>query len=365
VDIIGDAPPNRYEWSLDAVLQAPDDEVAGALVVLTPQAQTDPPGAARVLTQMRAKYPNKLLLASFIGGDTMVEPRKLLLEGGVPCFAFPESAITAIRGMMTYKRLRERSVEPAPLPVLEVNHDRVQEIFAGVRADGRVALLNYETSEIFDLYGIKNPRSRLARNAQEAMQYAEEIGFPLVAKIVSPQIMHKTDVGGVVLNIKTAEQAKHAFIQIMTSARKFGPANAALYGVEIQQMIQRSEMKKTSELIVGMSRDPQWGPLLMVGAGGIYANYIKDVAFELAHEFTPESALALLEQTRIYAILKGVRGEPRSDLDCVVDVMYRLSRLVRDFPDIMELDMNPLLVFEEGSGISAVDIKITISETNQ
>ncbi|RLI62209.1 MAG: CoA-binding protein, partial [Promethearchaeia archaeon] len=242
----------------------------------------------------------------------------------------------------------------------DVNKELVKKIIEEAKKDNRAVLLSYETSKIFESYGIKAPKSRLVQTARDAAEIAKELGFPLVAKIVSPQIIHKWDVGGVILNIKTSEEAKNAFISIMTNAERLGPRDARLIGVELQEMITKENKQKTNELIIGMNRDPQWGPMLMIGSGGIYANYVKDVAFDLAYHFDREDARKLLNQTKISKILEGVRGEPESDIEGVLDILQRLSQLVNDFSDIVELDINPCLVFEKKEGYSAVDIKITI-----
>ena len=236
------------------------------------------------------------------------------------------------------------------------------EIFKEVREDGRTVLLSYETSEVFECYGIKSPKLRLARTPREAMKLQKEVSKgtgKVVMKIVSPQIIHKTDVGGIVLNIETPEDAFEAFIQIVDNSKKYGPQIAKIYGVEVQEMIDFKKEKKVNELIIGMSRDPQFGPLLMVGTGGIYANFLKDVSFALSYKFAEEDAKNMLQNTKIYNLLQGVRGESASDIDAIIEVLLRLSQLVNDFPDIVELDINPLLSFLKG--YSAVDIKITIS----
>ncbi|MFW9877166.1 MAG: acetate--CoA ligase family protein, partial [Candidatus Thorarchaeota archaeon] len=233
----------------------------------------------------------------------------------------------------------------------------IKEIFADVRKDDRIVLLSYETSEVFECYGIRSPKSRLAQTPKQAMELQSEIGKS-VMKIVSPNIIHKTDVGGILLNIETEQDAFEAYIQIINNAKKFGPQNAKIYGVEIQEMINFKVEPKVNELIIGMSRDPQFGPLLMFGTGGIYANFMQDVAFALSYKFTKDNAKKLIENTKIYSLLQGVRGEVSSDINAIIDVLLRLSQLVNDFPDIIELDINPLLSFIKG--YSAVDIKITI-----
>lgn len=361
VDIIGDAPPERYEAALNILLQCPDSEVAGCIILLTPQAQTKPLEAAQKIIELHRKFPEKTLVASFIGGVSVSEAARVLTQGGVPTYAFPEDAVRVLKGLERYRDIQKSPIiTTKKIEKFEVNKERVREILSQVHADGRVVLLSYETSEIFDIYGIKNPKSRLAQTAREAAQLAEDIGFPVVMKIVSPQIIHKWDCGGVILNIKSPEDAQQAFIKIMSNARTKGPAGADLRGVEVQEMIIREDKKKINELIFGVNRDPQWGPMIMVGSGGIYANYVKDVKFDLAYQYDKDDALAQLKQTNISKILEGVRGEPRSDIEGVVDVMVRLSQLVNDFQEIIELDINPCLVFESEKGYSAVDIKITI-----
>lgn len=190
------------------------------------------------------------------------------------------------------------------------------------------------------------------------------MGFPVVMKIVSPQIMHKSDCGGVLLGIKTADEAAAGFDTIMNNARTRGPTGAILKGVEIQQMVDFKAKQKNTEMIVGMNRDPNFGPMIMVGQGGVFANYIKDVSFELGCQYNEEIAMKQLQKTKIYSILEGVRGQPKSDIKGLINILIKLSQLVVKFPEINELDMNPLLVFSETEGISAVDVKITINDPN-
>ncbi|MCK4479719.1 MAG: acetate--CoA ligase family protein, partial [Candidatus Lokiarchaeota archaeon] len=216
---------------------------------------------------------------------------------------------------------------------------------------------SYETSEVFDCYGIKSPKSRLAQTPKQAMILQSETGKS-VMKIVSPHIIHKTDVGGILLNIETEQDAFEAYIQIVNNAKKFGPQNVKIYGVEVQEMIDFKLQEKINEIIIGVSRDPGFGPILMFGTGGIYANFMKDVSFALDYKYTREDAKRQIENTKIFSLLQGVRGEPSSDIEVIIEVMLRLSQLVIDFPEIVELDINPLLAFVKG--YSAVDIKITI-----
>jgi len=371
VDIIGDASPQRYEFTINTIFGLnhsekggvdTDQEVTtyGALVIMSPQAQTHPNEVVKLIRDISSKkLPDKPLVCSLIGGISIHEATKFLKEHRIPCYPFPERAAQSLRAMVDYSNFRKaKPIDTREIPKYKVDKKRVESIFTKVREDDRTVLLSYETSEVFESYGIRSPKTRLARTPREAMNYQAEIG-KVVMKIVSPQIIHKTDVGGIILNINTPEEAFEAYIQIVDNAKKFGPQTAKIYGVEIQEMIESKKEKKVNEIIIGMSRDPQFGPLLLFGAGGIYANFLKDVSFALSYNFTRNDAKEMLQKTKIFSLLQGVRGESPSDIDAIIEVLLRLSQLVNDFPDIVELDINPLLSFIKG--YSAVDIKITIS----
>ncbi|MHA1757372.1 MAG: acetate--CoA ligase family protein, partial [Promethearchaeota archaeon] len=371
VDIVGDAPPERYEFTIKTIFGI-DDGIAkeditteGALIIVTPQAQTKPTQVAKIIHKLFSNHiKDKPVVCSFIGEKSIAEGRKYLKMNRIPCYHFPDRAAHSLKTLINYgEYLKTVPLKDRIIPQFNVNKERVKDIFNSARKDGRTVLLSYETSEVFDCYGIISPKSRLARTPRQAMNLQKEIAEKtgkVVMKIVSPQIIHKTDVGGIALNIETPQQAFEAYVQIVDNAKRFGPQNAKIYGVEVQEMIDFKKEDKITELIIGMSRDPQFGPLLMFGTGGIYANFIKDVAFSLSYKFTEEDAKKLLESTNVYNLLQGVRGEPPSDIEALVEVLLRLSQLVNDFPEIVELDINPLLSFVKG--YSAVDIKITITK---
>jgi len=365
IDIVGDAAPDRYEFTINTVFGLSNEEdsgeitTEGALIIVTPQAQTRPTDVAKLIHEISSKsLTEKPIVCFFIGGKTINEGREYLKQNHIPCYRFPDRAAHSLKTLIKRRKyLRSKPIEQLELPNYDVNKARVKEIFESARADGRTVLLSYETSEVFDCYGIKSPKSRLARTPRQVKSLQKEIG-KAVLKIVSPQIIHKTDVGGIALNIDTEQKAVEAYIQIVENAKKFGPQNAKIYGVEVQEMIDFKVESKVNEIIIGMSKDPGFGPLLMFGTGGIYANFMKDVSFALSYKFTREDAKKLIESTKIYSLLQGVRGETSSDIEAVIDVMLRLSQLVNDFPEIVELDINPLLSFIKG--YSAVDIKITV-----
>lgn len=377
VDIVGDATPERYRFALNTIFRLdsnfeknsisestkedmPNQETPdGCCLILAPQALTRPTDVASLVLETSKKIPDIPMVCSFIGGKNIAEGQKLLNDNHIPCYYFPSRAAQTLKVLVKYCENKKRqSLKSINIEKFNVNKNRVNEIFEEVREDNRSVLLSYENNEIFQIYGIPSPKSKLVRSPIQAFEISNEIGFPLVAKVVSPQILHKTDVGGVLLNILDQKQAREAYTQIMTKVKKFGPRNAKIYGIEIQEMIDFKVQPKVNELILGISRDPTFGPMIMIGSGGIYANFIKDVAFSLTYKFTREDAANLLSQTKIFALLQGVRGEPPSDIVAVIDVLLKLSQLVNDFPEIVELDINPLLSFIKGC--SAVDIKITI-----
>lgn len=371
VDIIGDATPERYNFTLKTIfglnsemnsikIDQEDITTYGALIIMSPQAQTKPDDVAKIIHNLSKEYlTEKPIICSFIGGVSVNKAVKYLKQHHIPCYPFPEQGAQSLKVMVDYgEYLQSIPIDQFNVPQFDVNKDRVKEIFHNVRNDGRTVLLSHESSEVFECYGIKSPKSKLAQTPREAMKLQEELGLA-VMKIVSPQIIHKSDVGGIILNIASPEQAFEAYIQIIDNSKRFGPQNAKVYGVEVQEMIDYKKQKKVNELIIGMSRDPQFGALLMVGSGGIYANFLKDVSFALSYKFTSEDAKKMLYNTKIFSLLQGVRGESPSDTDAIIEVLLKLSQLVNDFPDIMELDINPLLSFIQG--YSAVDIKITIS----
>ena len=365
IDIVGDATPKRYEFTIKTVFglnsgqNSNDITTEGVLIIVTPQAQTKPTEVAKLIHEISSKHlKTKPIVCSFIGGKNISEGRDYLKQNHIPCYHFPDRAAHSLKTLTKRRKyLISTPLNEIKIPSFKANKRRVKEIFSNVRKDDRTVLLSYETSEIFDCYGIKSPKSRLAQTPQQAMTLQSEIGKS-VMKIVSPHIIHKTDVGGILLNIETEQDAFEAYIQIVNNAKKFGPQNAKIYGVEVQEMIDFKSQEKINEIIIGMSKDPGFGPMLMFGTGGIYANFMKDISFALAYKYAKEDAKRQIENTKIYSLLQGVRGEPASDITSILDVMLRLSQLVNDFPEIVELDINPLLAFVKG--YSAVDIKITI-----
>ena len=350
IDALGTAQPEDYALCTEAALK--DDNVDAVLVLLTPQAMTKETETAQVLVDTRKKFPDKPLIAVFMGGNSMVYPRIVLTEGAIPVFDFPERAVHALAELYKYTVNRDKLKDEA-IPKFNPDRDRVKTIIGKVREDGRRVLLGSEAHEIAEAYGIKVARIRLATSSEEAKTHADELGYPVVLKIASPDIVHKSDVGGIKVGLKTAEEVEEAFLQILDNAKKHMP-KAIIYGVDVQEMAEKGK-----ELIIGCSRDVQFGPLIMFGAGGIFVNYLKDISFRLA-PMTRSDASNLIMETKMGTLLKGVRGEAPSDIEAIEDTILRISQMVTDFEEIVELDINPAFAYEQGKGISAVDVKITI-----
>ncbi len=351
IDALGTAQAEDYEKILELSLQ--DDAVDGVIVILTPQAMTEGQETADKIVELKSKYPEKPIISVFIGGELLGPSIYYLKKHRIPCFPHPERGVKAMASLVEYSKIRKRAVKD-DIPGFDVDKDKVITIFQKVRSDDRVTLLGTEAIEVARAYGIYTPDTRLARTAEEAANLAEKIGFPVVMKITSPDIIHKTDIGGVKLNIKNREEALAIFEEIMKSAKKHHP-ESKLLAIDVQKM-----EKVGRELIVGSTKDPQFGSLVMVGMGGVYTNYFKDVAFGLA-PLSKLEAKAMLEKTKVYTLLKGVRGEAPSDIEAVIDTLLRIALLVNDFSEIQELDINPFFVYEEGLGVSALDVKITLN----
>jgi acetyltransferase len=348
IDVLGDAPADRYAHGIETALKDPNTNIV--LVVLTPQTSTQIPETAKILGELSKKYA-KPTFAAFMGDQSVQEAQKILTEYSIPNYPVPERAVAAMSAM--WRRRQWLNMPPLALETLDADKVGVRKILDEVRRDGRSTAGDAEAREILIAYGVKLPKSVLARSADEAVQAAEEMGFPVVLKIASPDILHKTDIGGVKLNLTSPSDVRDAFDLIYYRATRHMP-DATIWGCQVQQMI-----KGGREIIIGMNRDPQFGPLLMFGLGGVYVEALKDVTFRVA-PIDRREAREMLSEIRAYALLRGVRGEPPSDTDAIVNTLLRVSQLVTDFPEIVELDINPLLVFPRGQGALGLDMRLAI-----
>jgi acetyl coenzyme A synthetase (ADP forming)-like protein len=352
VDVLGDARADRYGYAVEKVLR--DGHVNAVVVILTPQAMTESMATAEGLVEISRRFSGKPMVAVFMGGEMVEEARGYLRRNGIPCYDFPDEAIKTVSALYAYARFLKEPENP-PVRFRDVDPQRVREILDSVRKDRRVVLLSNEAAEVVEAYGISVPESRVAKTAEEAAEYAEELGYPVVLRIVSPDILHKTDVGGVVLNLKTGDEVMNAYDGIMTGVTRFMP-RARIHGVMVYHMV-----PKGREMIIGMSQDVQFGPLVMFGLGGIYVNFLKDVSFRLAPLSEPE-AREMMEETKAFTLLKGMRGEPPSDIEALKNTILRVGQLVWDFPEIVEMDINPVIVYGWGEGCIALDVKMTLTK---
>jgi acetyl coenzyme A synthetase (ADP forming)-like protein len=349
VDVLGDALADRYEHAVDLVLHDPN--VDGVMVILTPQAMTEIEKTAEVVGRLAQKT-DKPVVGCFMGEARIEAGVEILRKYDVPNYPFPERAAAALAAMSAYRRELERPVfEPEPCTTCI---PAVRELFAKVRAEGRVSIGDLEAWDVLRAYDFPIPESRLAKTPEEAVGIAEEIGYPVVLKIASPDILHKTDVGGVKVNLSTPTDVQDAFDLMVYRAGRYVPG-ARIWGCQVQQMV-----KGGREVLLGMSRDPQFGPLVAFGLGGIYVEALKDVAFRVA-PFSRQEAEEMIREIRSFPLLEGVRGEPPADFEAMVDALLKVSRLVTDFPEIVELDINPLMVFDEGHGAMAIDMRLVLA----
>lgn len=352
VDIVGDADYMRFEKVLLLTLAHPN--VGSVVTMCTPSATLNYDDLARVLVKMSQQFPNKTILASLMGLAEGMENRRIMSEGGIPYYLYSEPAIRTLKAMYDFKKsVDEASAKRATLQFAK-DTDKIKSIFEGVRKNGRSNLLEEEGYEVLEAYGFPTPKSILCTTEQECMNAANQIGYPLVMKIVSPDIIHKSDAGGVKVGIKTDDELKNSFRTITENALKY-KSDAKIKGVLVQEMVTSAK-----ETILGASQDPTFGPVIMFGLGGIYVEVLKDVVFRIV-PIDEQEAINMVESIKTIKLLKGVRGEKSSDLRAISDSLQRLSQLVVDFPEIKEFDINPLLVLEVGKGARVVDARIILN----
>ena len=348
VDLLGDAMNDRYRFALDIV--ASDPNVDGILVLLTPQANTDIEMVAHTTGKLSQQI-DKPVLASFMGGHRVAVGRDVLAEYGVPNYPYPERAASAFAAMRDYIIAREWTDDTHTR--YDVDVAKVEQILAEARQQGRVTLSDTECRPVLDAYGIQRPHSEIARTADEAVEIAHRIGYPVVLKIASPDILHKTDVGGVKVNLKDGAEVRDAFDLIMYRVNRYFP-DAKVWGCLVQEMV-----PKGLELLIGVSRDHQFGPLVTFGLGGIYVEALRDVVFRVA-PFGRRDAEEMLEEIRARSLLDGVRGEPPSDKEAIIETLLKVGQLATDMPQIVEMDINPLMVYPKGQGAIALDMRLVI-----
>ncbi|MGH7169171.1 MAG: GNAT family N-acetyltransferase [Gemmataceae bacterium] len=351
IDLLGDATPERYRLAVETC--GPDANVEGILILLTPQAMTDPTETARQL-QPFAHLPNKPVLACWMGGTAVREGIELLNTAGIPTFDAPESAIRAFLHMVQYRRNQELLYEtPEALPEnVAPDTRRVQQLFGHVRAAGRTLLTEVEAKDVLAAYGLPVVPAVACRTVEEAVAAARKIGYPVVLKLLSSTLTHKSDVGGVQLNLADEKAVRAAFAAIENNVNRLGKPGA-FEGVSVQAMIR----ERGYELIIGSSLDRQFGPVILFGCGGVLVEVFKDRALALP-PLNRTLARRLMERTKIYEALQGVRGQKAVNLEALETLLARFSQLLVDFPEIQEVDLNPVLAAPER--VLALDARLLL-----
>jgi len=299
------------------------------------------------------KNSQKPIFASFLGANKVAKAVEVLVSGGIPQYDSPESAVLTIKTMVDYVRWRTRPKRV--VNVFGVNRRKVETIVEKHLRQGTREIGETESKEILEAYGFVTPKGTVATTAEQAASIAQQLRFPVVMKIWSPDILHKSDVGGVKVGLKNAQEVMDAFDLMMYRIPKKMP-NADILGVLVQEMCRSGK-----EVILGMNRDPHFGPLMMFGMGGTMVEVLKDVSFYLA-PLTAEEAKQMLINTKTYKMLRGVRGEKGVDIDAIAEGLQRLSQLVTEFPQIQEMDINPYVIGPEGTMPIAVDARMSVEK---
>jgi len=349
VDLIAEAQHKQYEATLNEILSQKD--IHSAMVILTPTAFTDVEKISWAIVKSTKKN-KKPMVCCYLGVYDVSKGIDILEANGIPAYRFPESAAKVLSVMTNFT---EWLASPKTgVKTYQVKKAKAKKIIHSVREQGRSFLLEHEAYNVLKAYGFPVIRSYIAKNTREAEEAAQKLGFPVVLKIVSPDILHKFDFGGVLLNIKNKTEVRNAYKKIIQNVEKRKP-DAGILGVIVERMVPPGK-----EIILGMNRDPQFGPILMFGLGGTYVEALEDVTFRLApiRELT---ASIMIRKTKTHKILDGFRGEPVYDFHAIEECLKRLSQLVTDFADIKELDINPLIVYEKGKGCLIVDARIILS----
>ncbi|MDD3312422.1 acetate--CoA ligase [Pseudodesulfovibrio sp.] len=347
VDIVGDADARRYRQALDVV--ADDPMVHSILVLLTPTAavQIEETAEAVIHTARRSGKP---VFACFMGRTRVRAARERLMAAGIPCYAFPEPAVKSIEAMYEFFLWKNR---PAPqYAEVERNVTRARKVIDEHMRRREPEIVEFEAQEVLRAYGLPTPRTELARSSEEAVAAADGIGYPVVLKIASPHISHKSDVGGVAVNLGDADAVAGAFRDITARAQRMRQ-DAYIAGCLVQEMAPEG----VKEVIIGFKRDEQFGPMLMFGLGGIYVEIMKDIAFKLA-PLSRRDAVEIMREIKSYMLLKGLRGEPAVNFAALESIIATMSRMALDLPEVWEAEFNPVLVNDERALVA--DVRLTL-----
>lgn len=351
VDITGMASAEWYGKALKIALQHP--WVNGVTVLYCETSVSDPRELSmEIFEATNCNRTEKPITVSYIGGEVTERAIEWLQKKGIPVFRSPDRAISAMAALREYGRFIEKGFDEF-YRFEDVDARAVRSILDNIKAEGRDYVTEVEAKEMLSAYRIPVAKTLLAKTKEEALEISRKLNFPLVAKIVSPQVIHKSDVGGVVLNIKSIEELLEAFDKIILNVREKVP-DAHILGIAVQEMAPPG-----TESIIGSTKDVQFGPTVMFGLGGIFVEVMKDVSFRIA-PFSKSTAIEMINELNGKAILYGARGEKPKDIETLSEAISRISQLVTDFPEIKELDANPTLVYD--NGIKVVDARVILEK---
>ncbi|MEN6451639.1 MAG: bifunctional acetate--CoA ligase family protein/GNAT family N-acetyltransferase [Thermoguttaceae bacterium] len=355
IDVLGDAPADRFAKAMEIALK--DKNTDAVLVILTPQAMTDPTATAEAVGAA-ANHAHKPVLAAWMGGRVVAEGIQILNKANIPTYNTPEKAVRAFMHLVSYARNLEILHEtPKDVPLeFSLDRQRLRGVFDTILTEGDEILSENVSKAFLEAYEIPVTKPMAARSADEAAEVARRLGYPVVLKIHSPQITHKTDVGGVMLNLTTDEKVRAAFDEITSRAKERRP-DANIVGVTVQKMV---TYPNSFELIMGTKKDPIFGSVIMIGMGGVAAEVFRDRALGLP-PLNEALARRMLESLKSWPLLKGYRGKPGANIDRLIETIMRFSYLVADYPEIKELDINPLLVTPED--VVALDARVVIDRS--
>jgi len=355
IDILGDATAERYKAVIETCLK--DENVDGLLIIYTPQGVAEPEKIAQNIAEIsKAKFGHKTILSSFMGYEMTEEANRILTENSVPTYSTPEQAVATYMYMYQYKRNLELLYEtPEELPVDSVPPKRpLTVIMRDAARENREILTETEAKQLLEYYTIPTVKTLIAKTADDAANLALQVGYPVVLKVLSPQIVHKTEAGGVILDITSEAELRKAFDQIMQRAKEYNPA-AEIEGVTVQPMVK----KRGYEVILGAKMDPLFGPVILFGMGGIGVELFKDVAIGLP-PLNQTLARRIMEETKVFQLLKGYRKMPPANLKLLEELIVLFSQMLVDFPQLKEVDINPLFVDEKEA--LALDARIVIDK---
>jgi acetyltransferase len=353
VDLTGMAGDEWYHDSVKSSYEHP--WVQGMVVLYCETAMTDPLGIAKSIKAAvtEAGIKDKPVTVSFIGGERSAAAIRWLVENGIPAYSAPDVALNAMAALREYELIRE-DFNNVPYVVENVNREVALKVIDGARKEGREALTEIEAKRVFEAYDLPVTKSKIATTEDEAVTLAKEIGFPIVMKILSPDILHKSDAGGVKVDINSEEDVRHNYNEIIKSVKAY-KADAEILGIVIQEMAPWG-----TEVILGSVNDATFGPTAMFGLGGIFVEVLKDVTFKVA-PFSLSQAKAMIKEIKAAPILEGIRGEKPKDTDMLAETICKYANMIVDLKDeIAESDANPVLLYEKGYGLKVADARIIL-----